>query len=212
MPLRPRLPANKTPWPLKWVALAILLMIVPYTFLTVAYRKPGPAYEPYEAAKNNADPARLIAAGYRRIETRLERPSDPERYRNLIDTTAQITDADPGLSPELVQSLGALPMLPQQFSSVLASAESHTRLPYQFLFVCVLPDTRRQLSGAELYRKGDQLIVVPRFEPLEGDLSARSKESPALLTVSAAALPTGRYTVTLAGSLRSKAWALEVKE
>ncbi|MBI4622331.1 MAG: hypothetical protein HY736_03790 [Verrucomicrobia bacterium] len=32
-------PKDRQPWPMKWIALAILLVIVPYTFLTLHYRK-----------------------------------------------------------------------------------------------------------------------------------------------------------------------------
>src|SRR5262245_25725972 len=58
---------QRQPWPMKWVVVAILLLIVPYTIITLKYRKAGPAYEPYEDLKNRANVSRLLAAGYQRI-------------------------------------------------------------------------------------------------------------------------------------------------
>ena len=41
------MPAARQPWPMKWIVLAIILGIGAYTFLTLHYRKPGRAFQPY---------------------------------------------------------------------------------------------------------------------------------------------------------------------
>src|SRR5438105_3708911 len=60
-------PKHHEPWPMKWIALAILLFIVPYTYLTLHFRKPGKAFEPYADLSKRANTARLLSAGYQRI-------------------------------------------------------------------------------------------------------------------------------------------------
>ena len=55
---------NKKPWSLKWIAIIILACIIPYTWITVRYRKPGPAFQPYDDSKNRANVLRLLDAGY----------------------------------------------------------------------------------------------------------------------------------------------------
>ena len=56
--------------------LAILAVVVPYTWLTLAYRKPGPAFQPYEDLRRQANVKRLLAAGYQRISLTAQRPAD----------------------------------------------------------------------------------------------------------------------------------------
>ena len=64
---------------MKWIVLTIALVIVPYTFLTLHYRKPGPAYRPYQDAQERANVVRLLSAGYQRITLPAQRPADPAR-------------------------------------------------------------------------------------------------------------------------------------
>src|SRR5690606_6014035 len=57
--LKSRMSNQRRPWPMKWVIVAIIAILVPYTFLTLRYRKPGPAFQPYEDMKNQANVTRL---------------------------------------------------------------------------------------------------------------------------------------------------------
>ena len=54
---------------MKWVIIVIIAVLVPYTYLTLHYRKPGPAYRPYQDAQDRANVVRLLDAGYRRLST-----------------------------------------------------------------------------------------------------------------------------------------------
>jgi len=206
-----RLAKNRTPWQMKWIVLAIILFIVPYTYLTLAYRRPGPAYEPYAEAKDRANTTRLLDAGWQRIDTRIDRPADAQQWRNTIDATAKITVTVPGVPAALGDTLVEPPLLPPAYSDITASGVAGGLLPYPILFTCTLPDIRKQLTGVLLYVKPGSLVVVPQYESIQGDLTARAPESPVLVKVPAGTLKTGRYVVTLAASGRSQQWPLDVK-
>jgi hypothetical protein len=204
-------PLNRKPWPMKWVALVILVMIVPYTILTIKYRKPSPAYQPYEDSKQRANVMRLLDAGYQRITVTAERPADPlERVRQMNTLAAPASMAG-GLPEGLATTLVEIPQLPVSFSSVLAPRESASLLPYPVLFTCVLADQKHQLGGAQVYVRGLSVVIVPVFEPLDGELTARSKESPVLIQIPGGSLQTGEHTVSLVGSGSSQKWTLTVR-
>lgn len=204
-------PFNRKPWPMKWVALAILLMIVPYTILTVKYRKAGPSYQPYEDSKQRANVMRLLDAGYQRINVTAERPADPQNLVRTMNALAEAKSIPGGLSGGLDSVLVEIPQLPASFSSVSASRESAALLPYPVLFTCSLDDQKHQLGGAQVFVRGQQVVIVPQFEPLSGDLTARTKESTVLITLPAGALKSGDYTLHLAGTTQSRQWTLTVK-
>ena len=81
---------------MKWVVLTIIAVLVPYTWLTLHYRKPGHAFEPYHDLKNRANIGRLLAAGYQRIPVDASRPADAVR----VSATAAIFAIQPPTSTE----------------------------------------------------------------------------------------------------------------
>jgi len=119
---------------------------------------------------------------------RVDHPDDPQHWRSVIDATATISDTLPGLPPALGDTLVEAPLLPKSCSAVTASGVAGGLLPYPVLFTCTLPDVRKQLTGALLYVKPGSLVLVPQFEPIEGDLLVRTTESLVLLTVPAGTL------------------------
>ncbi|MET0263834.1 MAG: hypothetical protein ABW223_13100 [Rariglobus sp.] len=204
-------PLNRKPWPMKWVAVAILACIIPYTWITVKYRKPTPAYQPYEDSKQRANVIRLLEAGFNRITVDAERPADPQNLINSMSTLAEISDAPAGLAEGLDKTLVEVPQLPLSFSSVSAPRETAGLLPYPIVFTCTLGDQKHQLGGAQVFIRGETLVIVPQFEPLDGDLTARSKESPVAITLPGGTLKPGRHTLVICGSERSRQWTVEVK-
>jgi len=193
---------------MKWVALAILLFIIPYTWLTLHYRKPGPAFRPYEDLKNRANVERLLAAGYRRIPLTAERPADPVRVTPAANTTA----AAGGLPAELRATLvGDAPLLPAEIVRVAAAPTASAAGSYAIEFTCTVPNDKEQLAGAELFVHGAQLVILPRFERIGGELLTRSRESTVQLTVPPHAFQPGRYQITLVGERTSRAWSLDVR-
>lgn len=192
---------------MKWILVAIILVIVPYTFLTLRYRKPGPAFQPYEDMKNRANVARLLSAGYQRIPVVAQRPAD----RTHTPDGAGVSAAPGGVPEDLRSTLVEPLRLPGDYGTVRAAASVSALLPYPIEFTCSLPDDQQQLGGAELYLKGDALVVAPTFEQVGGGLQTRSRQTIVLITVPAGTLKPGRYTVTLPGERASRAWTLEVR-
>jgi len=197
---------DRRPWPMKWIVLSIIVVLVPYTFLTLSYRKPGPAYRPYQDAQERANVVRLLSAGYQRITVAAQRPADSPRAATAAPTTAVLG----GLPSELVATLVQKPLLPPEIHAVTAAPSVSALQPYAIQFTCTLPDNKQQLAGAELYVKDAEIVITPDFELLTGGLLARSRESDILLTVPAGALKPGTYRVTLAGQHSSRAWSVQV--
>lgn len=192
---------------MKWIALVILLIVVPYTFVRWHYRKPNRAFEPYHDMKDRANTMRLLSAGFQRVTLEADRPADPVR----LAETAAVAPAPGGLPPVLSSSLVDAPLLPLEILSVSAPPAGNPMFSYPISLTCTIPDHKRQLGGAHLYAREQDIYIVPFFEPLDGALLARSRESQIRLTVPPGALKPGRYHVTLIGARASKAWSLEIR-
>lgn len=200
-------PKNRQPWPMKWIVVAIILFAVPYTILTLRYRKPGPAFQPYADMKSRANVIRLLEAGYQRISLVAQRPADGPRAAGGAATIP----LPGGLPSELRSTLVETPLLPTEILSVAAAPAANPLLPYPIHFTCTLPTDNQQLGGADLYVREQQLVIVPTFERVGGDLQTRSRQTVVLLTIAPGALKAGNYTVTLVGEQSSRSWPLEVR-
>jgi hypothetical protein len=196
---------------MKWVVLTIILGLAAYTYLTLHFRKPGPAFQPYQDAVNRTTVSRLLSSGYQRIALTVERPADPQRTSVILGGFANATTASSGLPPELDQALVGKPLLAETITAVTAAAEVTAAQPYRIQFSATLADNKHVISEAHLFRKNDSLVILPVFEQIEGGLQARWLETAVLLTVPAGALPPGRYTATLVGAHGSRTWPLLVK-
>lgn len=192
---------------MKWIVLAIVLAVVPYTIVTLHYRKPTPAFRPYEDMKNRANVARLLAAGYQRIPLTVQRPADGARAVG----GAAVTTAPGGVPADLRSTLVEPPLLPEEITSVSAAPSANTLQSYAVQFTCVLPTDKQHLGGAELYVRNDDLVLVPTFERVDGGLLTRTRQTVVLVTIPAGALKAGHYTFTLVGEAASRAWPLEVR-
>ena len=192
---------------MKWVVLAIVVMIVPFTYLSLRYRKEAPPFRPYEDMKDRANTTRLLSAGYQRIPLPARRPADPLKSPR----STFIATVDGGLPAELKTTLVDTPLLPAQITNVAAPGEIAANADYAFRFACTMSDFKRELAGADLYVKGDQLVITPDYDKLSGQFMARSTENIVELIVPAGALKRGHYRVTLVGEKSSRAWSLDVK-
>ena len=204
-------PTNSKPWPMKWVVLVIVLGLAGYTYLTLRYRKPGPAYQPYQDTVNRTTVSRLLSSGYQRIALTVERPADPQRTSVVLGGFASATTARSGLPPELDHALVGKPLLAEAITSVTAAAETTAAQPYRIQFSATLADRKHVISEALLFRKDDSLVIIPVFDKIEGGLQARWLETTVMLTVPGGALPPGRYTATLVGARGSRTWPLLVR-
>jgi hypothetical protein len=192
---------------MKWIIVAIILLIIPYTFLTLRYRRPGPAFNPYEDMKHRANVARLLEAGYRRVTIPAQRPADDTPIRG----GAMIVSIAGGLPGELRSTLVETPRLPAEITSVTAAPNANTVQSYEIKFTAALPDDKLQLAGAELFIRGESVVITPTFELISGDLHTRSRESTVLLTIPPGVLKPGAYTVIIAGERASRSWSLEMR-
>lgn len=192
---------------MKWIVVAILLLIVPYTILTLRYRKPGPAFQPYEDMKNRANVARLLAAGYQRIPIVAERPADTGRARG----GAAIANTPGGLPPDLRSTLVEPIVLATDITSVTAAPTASAQQPYPIQLACTLPDEKHQLGGADIYIRGQQVVIAPTFDHITSGLLARSQQAAVLLTIHPGALKPGHYTVTLIAERGARTWPLDVR-
>ena len=192
---------------MKWILVAIILIIVPYTYLTLRYRRPGPAFQPYDDMKNRANVSRLLEAGFRRIAIPARRPADGTRPRE----GAVIATLAGGWPAELQSTLVETPILPIEIKNLAAASRANTLHPYEIQFTCSLPDDKRQLGGAELYIRGSSVVIAPTFEPVAGTLQTRTPHTEVLLTVPAGVLAPGSYKMTLVAERTSASWSVEVK-
>jgi hypothetical protein len=201
------MPKDRQPWPMKWIVLAILLAVVPYTFVTFRYRKPGPAFQPYEDMKNRANVSRLLSAGYQRVPLPARQPADGTRTL----AGAVVTPVQGGIPSELRSTLVEAPTLPAEIIQVSAAPTANTLQEYALEFTCALPNDQQQLSGADLYLRGYDVVLVPTFERVTGNLLTRSRRTVVLVTIPAGTIRPGKYHVTVLGEKTSRRWPLEVK-
>jgi hypothetical protein len=201
----------RKPWPMRWIVLAIVIFVPLYTWLTLRYRRPGRAFQPYQDMRDRADVVRLLKAGYRRVAIDASRPEEPARA--ALPTFPAVG----GLPADLKKTLLETPLLPLEIESVSAAPAASAAIDYTIGLTYTLSDNKRQLSGAHLYeRPGEstrpgEIVVVADFERLDGGLLARTREGFALLTVPPGTLKPGTYQVTLVGERASRSWTLTVR-
>lgn len=199
-------PKERKIWKMRWIVLSIALFIPLYTFLTLHYRRPGPAFKPYQDLRDRTDVVRLLKAGYQRVAMDASRPAEAPAGAPLAASIA------PGGLPEnLRKTLVETPLMPLEVTSVSAPSTASAGIDYQVAITYALADNKRQLSGAHLYEREGELVIVPDFERLGGELLARTREGSALLTVPPGTLRPGTYRVTVVGERVSRSWSLEVR-
>jgi hypothetical protein len=191
---------------MKWIVVSILVFIPIYTYLTLHYRRPGPAYNPYRDMRDRADVIRLLKAGYQRVSVDASRPVEDTR-----EASAPMSPAPGGLPEDLRTTLVESPLLPLEVKTVSAPPDAVSGIDYQITLDYTIPDNKRQLSGAHLYLKPGEIVIVPDFERLAGELLARTREGSALLDVPPGSLRPGTYRVTLVGERASRSWTLHVR-
>ena len=84
-------------------------------------------------------------------------------------------------------------------------------IDYEIGLTYTIPDNKRQLSGAHIYEKPGEIVIVADFERLAGGLLSRTRDGSALLDVPPGSLRPGTYRVTLVGERESRAWTLLVR-
>ncbi|WP_221032989.1 hypothetical protein [Actomonas aquatica] len=198
---------DRKPWPMKWIVLAIVACLVPYTWLTLAYRKEGPAYEPYQDNKDRAQVMRLLDAGFRRVELSLDRLVDPSMP---LAASAETQAIEGGLPPLLSEVLIDKPPVPSSFALVDAPAQSLAGAPYVLLLTAQQPDHSERPAVSTLYLRGQEAVFIVGYDALPGDLQARDLTARLRLTVPPNTLEPGTYQGTLIGALESRRWTFDI--
>ena len=186
---------------MKWIVVAMIVFIVPYTYLTLRFRKPE-SFQPYEDARERAH---IAKAGYSRISLSASRPAD-----GRTEATFGIGPAAGGMPADLAASLIDHPVLPEAIGAVMAASTCTGGGNYAIRFDCTPPPGGLELSAAHLYHKGSDLYILVGFAPVAEGLVPRHPADSVALDVPSAELEPGTYQVTLVGSRSSKTWAVQV--
>ncbi len=193
---------------MKWVVLAIVACLVPYTWLTLAYRKDGKAYEPYQDNKDRAQVLRLLDAGFRRVDLQLERLVEPAAGSGTPAETQAIAG---GLPPLLADVLIDKPPVPSAFQTVTAPAAQLAGAPYTLLLTAEQPDHDERPAASTLYLRGTEAVFIVGYDALPGELQARDLTARIRLTVPPQTFAAGTYHGTLIGARESRRWTFEVR-
>jgi hypothetical protein len=191
---------------MKWIVLAIVVFVPIYTYLTLHFRRPGPAFAPYGDMRDRADVIRLLKAGYKRVSIEASRPVD-----GSTDSGGLTSPAPGGLPEELKKTLIESPLLPLAIESASASPTAVSGIDYPVDLAYTNKDNKRQLSGAHIYEREGEIVIVADFEHLDGSLMARYRDGTAHLDIPPGSLRPGKYRVTLVGEQSSRSWSLEVR-
>ncbi|RRJ95806.1 hypothetical protein Ga0100231_017530 [Opitutaceae bacterium TAV4] len=194
----------REPWPMKWVFLAILLCIVPYTWIALRYRKPAPAAEPYADRVERTAPTT-----HRHLSLKAERPAPPntEVPRDAFAIgRATLTPLPPGLPQGLLDILGSPPRLPASVNLINVPAEIQSGEPVAIQFTCHLAGEHDVLGGADIYIKENAIVILPAFESLDADLQARTLNERVRITIPPGTLKPGAYDVRLMAADNGYVW------
>lgn len=188
-----------------WIVLTIVVFVGAYTFISLRYRKPGRAYQPAEDTKNRVNTSRLLSAGYQRVHLSTRLPTSAGSATN----TAEV--APGGLPDDLRTALISPLQLPVDVVSGHGASTTTSNEPYELLFRCVGADDSRAVAGAELYVKGNILLVAPQLEKLGRGLHSRTRDHLVQATIPPSSLKPGNYRLLVVGERLSQTWNVQVK-
>lgn len=200
-------PTARQPWPLWPIAVAIIVALVGYTYLRLAYAKPGKPHEPFAEHRQRAEFGRFAAAGWAHTAAEFEAVVELP----ALDAAVEQQPAQPGPAEELRQLSTETWHLPIEYSVVSAPSRHPGRVDYIVHFEAELDQARAHIVGFDLFRKGVELVVLPRWEQYPGELTQRRPRNTGRFSIPAGTLPTGRYRMTLPALKQSSQWDLVVE-
>ena len=194
---------------MKWIVAAIVVFVVGYTLVNFYFRKPGPAYRPYQDAQDRATTARLVAAGWQKIAVDIRRPVENP---SAAATPAAISRDYIGVGADLDEKFAEKPKLLATIDKVVSpSAVEHDK-DYSLYFTGSLTDLKAQVGDLTLYRKGNQLVLIPSIEPLPGhDLMSRWTDSNYWVNFPTTNLPPGRYEMRIVANGPAAVWNFVIR-
>ncbi|GAB5562082.1 MAG: hypothetical protein SynsKO_37290 [Synoicihabitans sp.] len=192
---------------MKWIIVAILVTIIPYTWITLAFRKPNPAHEPYQDNKDRAQVLRLLDHGFARIDLAVDRLIDPPVPPA---ESAHAEAIEGGLPPLLSDLLIDKPPVPTDFPFVAAPVSTLSGAPYTLFAACTQPDLDEHVSKSQLYQRNQELVIIIGYQQNPEGLQSRRREVTTRITIPPNTLEPGEYRATLIGARESRRWTFEV--
>lgn len=192
---------------MKWVVLAIVLFVIGYSLVNFYYRKPGPAFRPYEDMNKRATTARLLNAGWQKLPVELTRPANKPGF----SIAASISRAGAGLGSELEASFAEKPRLLASIDKVTAPTETARGQSYSIFFTASLTDQNFQVGHLEALLRGEEIVLIPTVEKLPNNLLSRWEDADYCATLPTERLAPGRYTVRLAARGPAAQWSITVR-
>lgn len=189
---------------MKWVVVAIIAILVPYTAITLVYRKESRPFEPYSDMKRQANVHRLLKAGFNRYAVSTERPTEglsppPATRRTPTQTLPG------GIPAALAEALVEVPQLPSTVRQLVAPMSVRVGHPLVVSLLASLPDHKEALGETYLYAKDQDLILLVGFDHLPGTLESRARDLTLRASLGTEHLKPGRYRLTVIGLKESQA-------
>lgn len=208
MNAKPRRPTPK-PWSMKWIVAAIIVFVSGYTVVNFYFRKPGRAYRPYQDSQDRATTTRLLAAGWQKIAVDTRRPAEKTGPGGV---PAAVTRDYVGVGPDLDSKFAEKPKLLATIDKVYSPDSVSHGSDYSLTFTGSLSDLKAQVGELTLYRKGNELVLIPSIEPLPGkELMSRWNDSNYSVSFPTANLPPGRYEMRIVAKGPAAVWNFMVR-
>ncbi len=187
---------------MKWIVVAILVCVVPYTWLTLRYRKPNPAYQPYHDTKERAQVKRLLDAQIRRLSLDFQ-PLDtaPSASPHATNT------AEGGVPTVLRDVLIDTPNLPASITQVWTSRQPGQTAPLLVDFAFTTRHDSRRLVRVHAYLHEGRLAVIPELDHADAESGLTTHTAHARVEIPPGMLNPGT-PVTLVGAAASREWTL----
>ena len=194
---------------MKWIVAAIVIFIAGYTVVNLYFRKPGRAYRPYQDSQDRATTARLVAAGWQKITVDTRRPAEKA---SATESPATVTRDYVGVGADLDGKFAEKPKLLATIDKVVSpNAVDHGK-DYSLYFTGSLTELKEQVGDLNLYRKGNELVLIPSIEPLPGkELMSRWNDSNYWISFPTANLSPGRYEMRIVANGPAAVWSFVVR-
>ena len=192
---------------MKWVVLVIAIFIVGYTVINLRYRKPGKGHEPAAEMKQRVTAARLKEAGWVAVPSHSRRPAE-----KISGNDAVISRGSVGLGLDFNTTLVDKPELLRSIDLVSAPEVVAAGTDYTVCFTGSISDLKLQLGEIQLYRRGNELVLLPVTEHLPGkELYSRWKDANYCLTFPTDGLPPGTYEASIFAQGPAAKWSFRIK-
>ena len=134
------------------------------------------------------------------------------RQRDFSGTPATVNRAALGLGTDLTPNFAEPPKLLASIDRVVAPASVAHGGEYTAYFTASLTSQKAQVGDLSLYRKGNDLVLIPSIEALPGkDLMSRWNDANYCVSFSTAGLEPGRYQARIVAKGPAAAWTFIVK-